>query len=226
MHPALQLLTGDQLAGRVARVGEQKRGQAAALDLTRQIVGAEGVAALSLQQDRDRRERLEDVEQLFVGGVVRQEVAEVDVAEAGGGAGQRRAAATGDAHVLGGVLRGHALAIQAVVECSDRLAQLVQAADRSILEVIDVHRHAGDTLRRPFERAGLGLALAKVAPVRIGRREAGFAGFGGDVDDAGLRDRSERVEIGFVVHEVRSRRSLRDQGKLRNHCQIGLCQGL
>jgi hypothetical protein len=35
--------------------------------LAAQIVDGERVAALALEQDRDRRERLEDVEQLFVG---------------------------------------------------------------------------------------------------------------------------------------------------------------
>ena len=71
------------------------------MDLAAQIVGAEGVAALALEQDRDGGERLEDVEQLLVRGVVGQEVAEVDVPEARRGARERRAAAAGDADVLG-----------------------------------------------------------------------------------------------------------------------------
>src|SRR5688572_32731359 len=50
----------------------------------------------ALEQDRDRREQPEHVEQLLVRGVVRQEVAEVDVAERRGDAGQRGAAAAGE----------------------------------------------------------------------------------------------------------------------------------
>ena len=69
-------------------------------DLAPQILGGEGVAALALEQDRDGGERLEDVEQLLVRGVVGQEVAEVDVAEAGRGAGERGAPAARDADVL------------------------------------------------------------------------------------------------------------------------------
>ena len=99
--PARELVAADQLAGRVARVRQQQRRQAAAVDLAAQIVDGEGVAALALEQDRDGGERLEDVEQLLVGGVVGQEVAEVDVAEAGGRARERGAPAAGDADVLG-----------------------------------------------------------------------------------------------------------------------------
>ena len=60
---------------------EQRR-EPAAEDLAAQIVGGERVAALALEQDRDRREQPEDVEQLLVRGVVGQEVAEVDAARA------------------------------------------------------------------------------------------------------------------------------------------------
>ena len=80
VHPALELLAGDELARGVARVREQERREAAPEDLAPQILGGEAVAALALEQDRDARERLEDVEQLFVGGVVGQEVPEVDAA--------------------------------------------------------------------------------------------------------------------------------------------------
>ena len=78
-HPLRELVALHQLAGRVAGVRQQQRAEAAAVHLAPQIVDGERVAALALEQDRDRRERLEDVEQLFVGGVVGQEVPQVDV---------------------------------------------------------------------------------------------------------------------------------------------------
>ncbi len=47
-------------------------------DLAPQLGDREAVALLGVEQDRDGREAPKDVEQLFVGGVVGQEVAEVD----------------------------------------------------------------------------------------------------------------------------------------------------
>src|SRR5262249_59344559 len=78
--------------------------------------GSEGISALSFEEDGDRGEGLEDVEQLLVGGVVGEEVAEVDVAERGRRPRQRRAPAAADADVLRAVLRGEALPVEAVVE--------------------------------------------------------------------------------------------------------------
>jgi hypothetical protein len=95
--PASQLLAADDLAGRVARVGHEHRGQPAAHHLAAQVGRREGVATLALEQDRNRREQAEDVEQLLVRGVVGQEVAEVDVAERRGRARERGAAAARDA---------------------------------------------------------------------------------------------------------------------------------
>jgi len=134
--PAGELFPLDQLAGRVARVGEQERGEAAAEDLATQVVDAERVAPLGLEEDRDGGERLEDVEQLLVRRVVRQEVAEVDVTEARRRARERRAPAAGDGDVLGGVLRRETAAIEAVVERRDRLAELPEAGRRGILLVV------------------------------------------------------------------------------------------
>ena len=137
------------------------------------------------------RERLEDVEQLLVGGVVGQKVAEVDVAEARGGARERRAAAAGDAHVLRRVLRRHAAAIEAVVELGDGLAQLPEPGDRRVLLIVDGDADLVHARRRAGELAGLGLALAEVAPLGIGRREAALDRLGGDVDDAGAWNRTK-----------------------------------
>ena len=76
-HPALQLLTLDDLAGRIAGVGEQQGGEPPSGDLPAELVEAEVVAGLSLEEDGDRGEQLEDVEQLLVRGVVREEMADV-----------------------------------------------------------------------------------------------------------------------------------------------------
>src|SRR5690606_25177389 len=78
VDPALELLAGDELARGVAGVREQQRREAAPEDLAPEVVGGEAVAALGVEQDRDARERLEDVEQLLVRRVVRDEVPEVD----------------------------------------------------------------------------------------------------------------------------------------------------
>ena len=96
----------------IARVRREDRPEAAALDLAAQIVGGEGVALLAFEEDGDRREGLEDVEQLLVRRVVGEEVAEVDVPERGRGPRQRRAPPAADADVLRRVLRGQALAVR------------------------------------------------------------------------------------------------------------------
>ncbi|MDF2696799.1 MAG: hypothetical protein K0S65_5182 [Labilithrix sp.] len=105
-HPAFELFSRHELAGRVARVREEKRRETTAQHLTAKVVRGEAVAALAFEQDRDAREGLEDVEQLLVRRVVGDEVAEVDAAEACGSARERGTATAGDADVLGGVLRG------------------------------------------------------------------------------------------------------------------------
>ena len=74
------------------------------------------VAVVGLQQDGDAGEGLEDAEQFFVGGVVGQEVAHVDLAQGGGEAGEGDAAAAGDADVFVRVLAAFALAVEGVVE--------------------------------------------------------------------------------------------------------------
>src|SRR6267154_4347888 len=85
VDPARELLALHELARGVARVRQQQRRESAPVHLAPQILDGESIAALALEQDGDGREGLEDVEQLLVGGVVGQEVAEVDVAEAGRG---------------------------------------------------------------------------------------------------------------------------------------------
>ena len=85
--PAAKLVALDELSGRVAGVGEEQRGEAASLDLAAQVLDGERVSSLTLEQDGNGGEGAEDVEQFFVRGVVGQEMAEVDVAERSGGAG-------------------------------------------------------------------------------------------------------------------------------------------
>ena len=155
--PLRELVALHQLAGRVAGVRQQQRRQPAPLDLAAQIVDGEGIAALPLEQDGDGGEGLEDVEQLLVGGVVGQEVAQVDLAEAGRRARERRAPAARDADVLGAVLRRHPAPVEAVVEAGDRLAQLPDAGDRRVLLIVDVDR---DALRPAAARRGAGRSRA------------------------------------------------------------------
>jgi hypothetical protein len=145
----------------------------------------ERVAAVAFEEDRDRRERLEDVEELFVGRVVGQEVAEVHVTEACGSARERGTAATRDADVLGRVLRRHSAAIELVVEGRDRLAELPESRDRRVLLIVRVDRDLADALRRARQLAGLGLALPEVRPGRVERVVSLLAGLGNDVDDSG-----------------------------------------
>jgi hypothetical protein len=163
--PGRELLAADQLAGRVARVREQERAEAAAEDLAPQVADGEGVAALALEQDRDGREQPEDVEQLLVGRVVGQEVAEVDLAERGGGARERGAAAAGDATFSAVYCDGMPRRYSAVVELGDRLAQLPQPGDRRVLLVAGEMSTLVRARRRAGQLAGLGHALAEVAPV-------------------------------------------------------------
>jgi len=54
---------------------------------------------------------------------------------------------------------------------------------------------------RAGQLAGLGHALAEVAPLGVGLREAAAGRFGGDVDDAGARHRAKRVDRG-VFHQA------------------------
>ena len=198
--PARELVAANELAGRVARVRQQQRRQAAAVHLAAQVVGGERVAALALEQDRDRGERLEDVEQLLVGGVVGEEVPEVDVPEARGRAGERGAPAARDADVLGAVLRRHAPAVEPVVEGGDRLAQLPDAGDRRVLLIVDVDGDGVDARRRARQRARLGLPLPEVAPGRIAGAKAALLRLGGDVDDPRARHRTKCGEHPLFGH--------------------------
>src|ERR1051325_4008067 len=96
---------------------------------------------------------------------------EVHVAEARGGAGERRAAAARDADVLRAVLRWNTPAVKPVVEARDGPPQLPDAGDRRVLLVVDIDRDAVDAIGRAGQRPGLGLALAEVAPRRIAGAE-------------------------------------------------------
>src|SRR5437588_3078187 len=111
-------------------------------------------------------------------------MAQVDVAQRSGGAGERSAAAAADADVFGAVLGRKAFAIEAVVERSDRLAQLPQPGDRRIFLVVDLHRDGLHARRRARQRSRLGLALAEIAPGRIGAAVPALVRFGSDEDDS------------------------------------------
>jgi len=199
--PAGQIVTLDQLAGGVAGVRQQQRRQAPPVHLAPQILHREAVAAFALQQDGDGGERLEDVQQLLVGRVVGQEVAQVDVPQAGRGAGQRGAAAARHADVLGRVLRLHPPAVEAVVEIGDGRAQLADARDGRVLLIVHVDGDLLDARRGAGQRARLGLALAQVAPVGGACAIAEARCLSGDIDDAGTGDGAERVDGVVVGHE-------------------------
>ena len=127
-HPAGQFLVPDQLSGRVAGIGDEQRGEAAALHLAAQVLDREGVAALAFQQDGDGGERAKDVQQLLVRRVVGQEMAQVDVAQRGRGAGQRSAPAAADGDVLGRVLGLHRMRLLACKINYDLVEQQVPFA--------------------------------------------------------------------------------------------------
>ncbi len=182
----------DVLARRVARVAQQDRAEAAAGDLAPQVVGAEGVAVLALEQDRDGGERLEDVEQLLVRRVVGQEVPEVDVPEAGRSARERRATrrprrrrsrrCTARASRAGRARCRARRSPRAAPRCPATGAY--SWSSTRDLDALHARRRA-----RQF--VGLGLPLAEVAPARVGGREAELLGLGRDVDDPGAGDGTE-----------------------------------
>ena len=72
------------------------------------------VTGLSFEEDRDRGEELEDVEQLLVRGVVRQEVSQVDLAECRDRPSERSAPPTANADVVLGVFRLLVLAVESL----------------------------------------------------------------------------------------------------------------
>ena len=185
VDPARQLVARDQLAHGVAGVRHQQCSQPASQDLALQVGGGEAVARLPAEQDGDGGHQPEDLQQLLVGGVVGQEVPEVDVPERRHRAGEAGAAAAGDGHVLGRVLRRHAAAVEPVVEAGHRLAQLPESRDRGVLVVAGVDAQAIDSLRSARERPRLGLALAQVAPVGVAGAVAPGRRQGRDVDHAG-----------------------------------------
>src|SRR5262249_9194120 len=136
----------------------------------------------------------------LVGGVVGQEVAEVDETEARRRPGERRAPSARDTHVLRRVLRREPSPVGPVVVGGDCLAQLPQPCNRRVLLIRRIHRDRVNARWRSGELAGLGLTLAEVAPVGAGRIEAALLGLGGDEDDAGTGNRTERLGGALAGH--------------------------
>ncbi len=138
--------------------------------------------------------RLEDVEQLLVGGVVGQEVAEVDRARALAAA--RVSAARPpprDADVLGGVLRRQSPPVEAVVERrrSPRAAPTGRRPART-----PGRRRRCDTLLHARRRSRAASPVSGCPWPRLHqdgslRVKPRFWRLGGDVDDAGARHRAE-----------------------------------
>ena len=184
----------DELAGRVARVATAGCADRPRPRISRRRSSArERVAALALEQDRDRREQPEDVEQLLVRGVVGQEVAEVDVAERRGArASARRARRPRSRRSRRVYCDGMPRRNSSVVEAGDRLAQLPQAGDRRVLLVVD-----GDAERRRCAAARRAAGRSRAGPGRgctTRDRRCGKprrCGLGGDVDDARARHGSK-----------------------------------
>ncbi len=211
-----------QPAHRVARVRQQQRAQPAAQDLALEVRGRELVGPLAAQQDRDRGDQAEDLQQLLVGRVVGQEVAQVDVAQRGHGARQAGPAAAADGHVLGAVPRRQAAPVEPVVERRHRLAQLPDPGHRRIVVVGRIDRQALASRRRLRQRSGLRLALAEVGPARIAGAVAAGMRPGGDVDDAGPGHRPEGLwpprEVAGTSSSVGHRRTI---GCLTGHPAAG-----
>ena len=168
--PLRELVALDQLAGRVAGVAAEERLQAASHQLARAARRSRcGSRRARAVQDRDRDEALERAEQLLVGGVVGNEVPHVDLAQRCGQAGHGGAAAGRDAHVLDGVLRAPATAIDRVVEIGNALAQRLNAADGGVLVVAGRQQD----LLAAGRRAGDGAALrARPGPGSTTARDA------------------------------------------------------
>src|SRR5256885_8396652 len=70
-HTRLQGDWSSDVCSSDLRIREEQGGEAAAGDLALELVEPEVVALRPIEQDRNRGEQLEDVEQLFVRGVVR-----------------------------------------------------------------------------------------------------------------------------------------------------------
>src|SRR5262249_40899932 len=87
-----------------------------------------------------------------------------------------------------------------VVVGGDRLAQLPQSRHGCVLLVRRIHRDRVDARRGSRELARLRLTLAEVAPVGAGRIEAALLGLGGDEDDAGTGNRTERLGGALAGH--------------------------
>lgn len=122
--------------------------------------------------------------------VVRDEEANVGIAEHGRDADQAGTATRDDAHVLPGVLAGLALAVVLVVELGNGLAKRLDATSRSILAAVDRDVNGLGLGEGVWDLVvDLGGTLAQVGPVLRRLLEAALAGTLGAPDDAGRSTR-------------------------------------
>ncbi len=122
-------------------------------------------------------------------------MAEVDVPETRGGPRERRAPSARDANVLRRVLRGQPAPVEGIVERGHGLAQLPDARHRRVLLIVHRDFDALDARRRAGKVTRLRLALAEVAPLRVGRRKPALLGLVGHVYDARSGDRTKRAVL-------------------------------
>ncbi|KAI7341538.1 aminotransferase [Hortaea werneckii] len=159
-----ELRIRDHFARRVPGItGQDDR--SAATDLLRDLVRVDMVLVLAVERNGHRSKVPKQAEHLVVGSVVRDEEAEIGVAQHGGDADEPCAAAGDDAHVLPGILAFFALAVVGVVELGDLLAQGLDAGCRAVFA--PGHRYIDRV--GSFEAAfdvceDISITLAKVRP--------------------------------------------------------------
>src|SRR5688500_17810552 len=85
---------------------------------------------------------------------------------------QPQAPAAANCDVVGAVLRAMTTPVELVVQLGDRLPQLANAGHGGVLVVIEVDGYLVNARRGPRQLAGLGLALAEVAPIWVARVKA------------------------------------------------------
>jgi len=115
-------------------------------------------------------------------------MAEIDVAERRGDAGEGRAPPRRDADVSPGVFGAFPLAVEVVVEVGHRRAQVLSAGDRRVFLIPGVGANLLDALGRLGQQGGGRRSLAEIGPVRRLRGEAEGPGAVHDMDDACARD--------------------------------------
>ncbi len=154
LAPFAQFFAFDHLTGGIARVAYEECAQAATHDLFLQCARGNFVVVFGVEENWDGAESFKNAQQFFVGRVVRNEMAHVDVAKGAGNTGQSEATAAGDTNVIASVFGRFVLAIDVVVEIGYGLAQVFVSCDRRILLVSRIDGDLFNPRRRVWQWAG------------------------------------------------------------------------